>query len=486
MAELLAKWTCLSYTVSILSLLAFPARAADLSFLDGLIGLTAADQVSLESQLRSKIDNLPTLTPDQSQIMSGVVSAGIFDYQGEGDDEELGPEALKRIADVAGLAYRALAEGLPGEAVEEISQAALGVELTDQVFQATVRTLPRLQQAEMPPSALRSWLGYALAEEWPADLIEAAGEGVARAVRLGGDPEQMALAVTLAVAQSPSDRPPGEIVQEALDFLLGPVDPSEGRRRQAIYQSLLDATTVGLPRRVAYGLYEHALQEGWSAALTDGVMKGVQQGIAQGLPGEQLALALVVRVEQDGTQVPVDRMVREEIDFVRKFLGLPEPQVEKPPPVPPRAEQLPSPAVPPPSPGAISWKSIRRSIDTFIGVPYLWGGETRQGTDCSGFTQTVYSEQGVRIPRVSRDQHKHLKSAGALVGGSRRQNRLERGDLVFFNKNGRGRITHVGMYIGEGEFAHAACSKGVVISNFQKRYYQRLFVDGGRVRAVAD
>ncbi len=79
MAKLLTKLTRAFSTISILSLLALPARAADLSFLDGLVGLTAADQLSLESQLRSTIDDLPSLTPDQSQVVSGVVSAGIFD-----------------------------------------------------------------------------------------------------------------------------------------------------------------------------------------------------------------------------------------------------------------------------------------------------------------------------------------------------------------------------------------------------------------------
>jgi cell wall-associated NlpC family hydrolase len=168
-------------------------------------------------------------------------------------------------------------------------------------------------------------------------------------------------------------------------------------------------------------------------------------------------------------------MVREEIAFVRQSLGIPEPEPETPP-----ETALSAPAV-----RTVSWKDLQRSIDSFLGVPYLWGGETRQGTDCSGFTQTVYGEQGVRIPRLSRDQYGYLKNIGSLVGGPRRQEALERGDLVFFNKNGRGRITHVGVYMGIGKFAHASCSRGVVISSLEKRYYKRLFVDGGGVCALA-
>ena len=476
MIRLLAK-------IGILSawwVLALPAQAANLDFLDAVVGLASGERERLEERILQELGDLAVaaLSAEQTQVLSGVVSAGIFEFQGEEDDEALGAEALGRIARVTALSYRALASGLPGPAVEEIAQAALGFELTDAGFQAAGRALDRLDRAAAPPDVVRSWLGYVLAEGWSAPLLEAASEGVVRAVRLGLDPEQMALALSVAVAQAPPGRVPQQLVQEQLDFLSGTVADAERQRREAIYQSLRSVTAAGVPRRLAYGLYEHALTEGWSAPLTDGVLKGVQQGIEQGLPGEQLALALVVRVEQDGDQVPVAQMVREEMAFVRRSLNLPEPEAVRPPPAPPQG--------PVAAPRAVSWQGLQRSIDSFIGVSYLWGGETRRGTDCSGFTQTVYSEQGVRIPRVSRDQHRYLGKAGTLVGGPGEQERLERGDLVFFNKNGRGRITHVGLYVGAGRFAHACCSKGVMVSNFRKRYYQRLFVDGGRVCAVTD
>ena len=262
--------------------------------------------------------------------------------------------------------------------------------------------------------------------------------------------------------------------------------------------------------------------------------------VGQGIPAQPLALALVVRIEQDAG-ADVDQAVREEVAFVRQSLGLPAPQSsgkvdaspqegsggaadqeESAPPVAetpvtqdaeedkpvvqapvagqperpaakPKPSQKETPAaepqkkqgrVPVAAKKRVEWARLEGSIRSFLGTPYVWGGETRRGTDCSGFTQTVYQEQGVSIPRVSRDQHGFLKRGKALVGGPKAQKKLGRGALVFFNKNGRGRITHVGVFMGGGKFAHASSSRGVVISDFNKRYYQKLFVDGGHVCPV--
>ncbi|MBD3166686.1 NlpC/P60 family protein [bacterium] len=114
---------------------------------------------------------------------------------------------------------------------------------------------------------------------------------------------------------------------------------------------------------------------------------------------------------------------------------------------------------------------MQLSINSFLGVPYLWGGNTRRGVDCSGFTRNVYREQGVLIPRVSRDQYRTGRAVEDLTYG----------DLVFFNKNGWGRVTHVGIYVGNGEFAHASCSRGVTVSRLNKHYYRKRYVGARRI-----
>jgi hypothetical protein len=122
---------------------------------------------------------------------------------------------------------------------------------------------------------------------------------------------------------------------------------------------------------------------------------------------------------------------------------------------------------------------LKNSVMSFYNAPtpYLWGGMTRQGTDCSGFVGTCYSEQGILLPRVSQEQYYSLKITGKTV----KENELKFGDLIFFNTNGWGGITHVGMYYGEGRFVHSCSSQGVAFTPFDKPYFRKRYVDAGRV-----
>lgn len=92
-------------------------------------------------------------------------------------------------------------------------------------------------------------------------------------------------------------------------------------------------------------------------------------------------------------------------------------------------------------------RKLAETASGFLGVPYLWGGSTEQGFDCSGLVMAVYQLNGLRLPRSSQAQFE----AGREVA----EQELKPGDLVFFSANGRGRVSHVGVYEGEGVFIHA-------------------------------
>jgi peptidoglycan DL-endopeptidase CwlO len=95
-----------------------------------------------------------------------------------------------------------------------------------------------------------------------------------------------------------------------------------------------------------------------------------------------------------------------------------------------------------------------REAAKYLGVPYVWGGTTPHGFDCSGLVQYSYRQIGISIPRTSRDQF----TIGQFIPRSRKD-LLEPGDLVFFGYDGdASRIHHVGMYVGGGTFIHAPSS----------------------------
>ena len=120
---------------------------------------------------------------------------------------------------------------------------------------------------------------------------------------------------------------------------------------------------------------------------------------------------------------------------------------------------------------------IEWNAKELLGHKYVWGATGPYNYDCSGFTQKIFRDVGIYLPRVSRDQSKK----GQYVSFDE----LVKGDLVFFATKRRhpNRVTHVGIYLGNGNFIHASSGvKKVVIFNFnQKEYYKKHFLWGRRV-----
>ena len=157
------------------------------------------------------------------------------------------------------------------------------------------------------------------------------------------------------------------------------------------------------------------------------------------------------------------------------------PRVETVSPPPNRpAAAAPAPRPPARKPAAAAegfarlWPGLERASKSYLGTPYVWGGMTHRGIDCSALTQNSYGENTVAIPRVSQQQWK----TGTTVSDEG----WREGDLVFFNTLGHG-VSHVGMIVDPKgpQFIHASSSKGVMIADLSKNYYKTRYLGARRV-----
>ncbi len=116
--------------------------------------------------------------------------------------------------------------------------------------------------------------------------------------------------------------------------------------------------------------------------------------------------------------------------------------------------------------------AVIAEAEKYLGVPYLWGGTTPQGFDCSGLVQYVYRSLGINLTRVSQTQY--------LEGMPLTRDELQPGDLVFFEKDGD--VHHVGIYAGDGYMIHAPYTGAVVsYQSIDSDYYKSQFCGGRRV-----
>ena len=122
--------------------------------------------------------------------------------------------------------------------------------------------------------------------------------------------------------------------------------------------------------------------------------------------------------------------------------------------------------------------NILSDAEKYLGTPYKLGGMTSSGFDCSGFVNTVFAENDIKLTRRSSDQAKEGREVSIRE--------VKHGDLLFFATAGGKRVSHVGIVHtitdeGEIKFIHASTSKGVIISSLDETYWDKAFLFARRV-----
>ncbi len=118
------------------------------------------------------------------------------------------------------------------------------------------------------------------------------------------------------------------------------------------------------------------------------------------------------------------------------------------------------------SPASFEFRqAVVRTIDDYLGTPYKWGGTDARGLDCSGFVRVVFARAAhLNLP--------HNVAQLAKIGQPVSLQNVQFGDLIFFRKPGSGQLFHVGIYLGDDNFAHASTGNGVTISKLTEPYYK--------------
>ncbi len=113
-------------------------------------------------------------------------------------------------------------------------------------------------------------------------------------------------------------------------------------------------------------------------------------------------------------------------------------------------------------------------IISYMNTPYKFGGNSKYGIDCSGFTQTIYNSCSIQLNRSAKEQFMQ----GIVIDN---KEELKFGDLVFFNTRIGVKPGHVGIYLGDNLFVHASSKKGVIVTPITHEYYTKRYMGARRI-----
>jgi cell wall-associated NlpC family hydrolase len=351
----------------------------------------------------------------------------------EGSFDETPPD---RIADVAFAAYQAMGRGAPPEETEGIALYGYQKKLPGDTIAAWANGYKQAVDNKVPPAVAADLVNFAMTKDLSVSDFDTLKWALVNGVKDGFDAKDYATYLFGRMAQGGTG--PGTISGEAkAEFSRARAE--KRRPRLPEYYGSFQAKPQPAPT------YEAPIQAEPAA------------------PASPMTKPAPVAPETPIKPVPQPRV---------QSPATPSRTTVSKPPRPSGAAPIAAPSETPQM--AALWPGLDATAKSYIGTPYVWGGTSHNGIDCSGLTSNTYGENRVKIPRVSRDQWK--------IGTAPSDNALHNGDLVFFNTLGVG-VSHVGMIVDAGHrrFVQASSSKGVTVSDLDGKYYKTRYLGARRV-----
>lgn len=405
-----------------LLLAAAPARAEQRqNLLEGVeaalakdAGLSDAQREELLVAIRGRFAGYGTAVIDPARPDGLRV---VLQMIAEGEMDELGAD---RIAEVAFAAFTAVFRGAPAEVVEGIALYGFRKKVDADRIADWANGYRLCTERKVPPEIAADLVRNAMEQGWDGRTFDTVKWALVAGVQQGHEPRLYAARLFVALAKG-QGRPGAVSAQVAQEFKRA----REEKRTLPMpaYQGSFHLEPP--PREVRK---EHPPPQ---EDHRGGTQHGAEQP-GEEQPGEEQHGQEQHGQEQHGQEQPVR------------------------------------------APGG-GVAALVAAVRSFLGTPYVWGGETHQGIDCSGLTQASYRQIAIELPRVAREQW----HSGSQVG---RSAPLQTGDLVFFDTLGSG-VSHVGLVIdGPAQrFIHASSSHGVMEESLGKRYFQARYLGARRV-----
>lgn len=400
---------------------------------------------ALEAEFAGAFVGLPRDTAtvsDRIDTITHVVTEGLFD--------EMTPA---EVAPVARAAFDARTRGAPAAAVEGIALYGLSDYVTEKKIRLSGEQIAtwadgadRASRLGVPDYIAQDFVAQAISNGWTLEDYNALNRALMDATHAGYRPERVGRYLLLSMARG--EKSVAEIVAGMRPYLEnlrraeGPVRRELGSTSQQPEDSGANRLGATPPQRRANP------------------------------PAEKSGDRIIQRYPSGWAIVGRERPWQSPVDTTTGQGGATERTA--------RPQSAPVIAQPDQVRGQVPAPVFDRELRSWIGTPYVWGGEQKTfGADCSGFTQGAFGAVSIKLPRVSRDQAR----VGLRLPPSGTGN-LSFGDLVFFDTRGGSRpsrVSHVGVYVGRGRMIHASSKRGIMETDFTRRYYQSKYLLGRRV-----